>query len=298
MQSISNDAAANDMNGNGRASTRRLPPWFKIRLSTNERSSDVRRLIREHRLHTVCTSAACPNRTECWNSGTATFMILGNVCTRGCRFCGVPKGTPQGLDMDEPGRVARAIASLNLRYAVVTSVTRDDLVNGGASIFAKTITAIRQISPNCKVEVLIPDFQGSSAALKAVLEASPDVLNHNIETVPTLYSRVRPQADYHRSIELLSRAHAYGAATKSGLMLGLGESIDEVKSAMLDLRGIGCDMLTLGQYLQPGKINLPVMKFYSPAEFKELQQEALSRGFRHVASGPMVRSSYHADSMG
>ena len=288
---------ADNVKREGKRGADRLPPWFKVRLSTNERASHVRRLIRENNLHTVCKSAACPNQTECWNAGTATFMILGNVCTRGCRFCNVPKGTPSGLDADEPRRVAHAVAELDLSYAVVTSVTRDDLADGGSGIFAETIREIRKLSPECKVEVLIPDFQGSESALRSVLEASPDVLNHNIETVPSLYSRVRPQADYERSVALLSRAEAYGATTKSGLMLGLGESIDEVRSVMHDLRAAGCDMLTIGQYLQPGKIHLPVMKYYSPEEFKYLQQEALSRGFRRVASGPMVRSSYHACSM-
>ncbi len=277
---------------------KRLPPWFKIRLAANERSSDVRRLIRDQDLHTVCSSAACPNRTECWNAGTATFMILGNLCTRGCRFCTVPKGTPQGLDTDEPNRVARAVASLKLDYAVVTSVTRDDLADGGASIFAETIRAIRGKSPGCSVEVLIPDFQGSEASLRMVLDATPDVLNHNMETVASLYPRVRPQADYRRSLELLSRAHGYGSITKTGLMLGLGERIDEVRSVMNDLRGIGCDILTLGQYLQPSRTHVHVVKYYHPDEFEALRNEAISLGFRHVSAGPMVRSSYRADRMG
>lgn len=273
---------------------KRLPPWFKIRLTANERLTGIRSIIRDNKLHTVCASAACPNRNECWNSGTATFLILGNVCTRGCRFCNVPKGKPEGLDADEPIRVARAVRMMNLNYAVVTSVTRDDLADGGASIFAETIDAIRASVPNCRVEVLIPDFQGSKTSLKAVLGAKPDVLNHNVETVPSLYSRVRPGADYHRSLDVLSRAHAYGSVTKSGLMLGLGEGMDETKRVLRELRGIGCDILTMGQYLQPSKGHLPVQKHYHPEEFQTLRDYALSLGFRHVSAGPLVRSSYHA----
>lgn len=281
----------------GKRGAHRLPPWFRIRLSTNKRASRVRRLIQDHNLHTVCRSAACPNQTECWNAGTATFMILGNVCTRGCRFCNVPKGTPQGLDRDEPRRVAHAVAELKLNYAVVTSVTRDDLADGGAAIFAETIREIKKLNPECKVEVLIPDFQGSESALRTVLEADPDVLNHNIETVPSLYPQVRPQADYQRSLELLAYAHTNARATKSGLMVGLGESADEVRTTIKDLRNAGCDILTVGQYLQPGKKLLPVKRYYSPDEFGDLQRESIAIGFRHVVSGPMVRSSYHAEGM-
>ncbi len=277
---------------------KRLPPWFKIRLATGKRFMDVRDLIRTNRLHTVCRSAACPNLAECWNAGTATFMILGNVCTRGCRFCNVPKGVPDGLDVDEPNRVAAAVTGLGLTYAVITSVTRDDLPDGGAGIFAATVRAVRAQSPHCRVEVLIPDFRGSESALKTVLHARPDVLNHNIETVPSLYLRVRPQADYWRSLELLDRAKAHGALTKTGLMLGLGERHEEVRSVMADLRGIGCDILTLGQYLQPGQTALPVERYYHPEEFSEFKREALATGFRHVEAGPLVRSSYHAHEYG
>ena len=222
-------------------------------------------------------------------------MILGNICTRSCKFCNVLKGTPEGLDIDEPNRVALTVAALKLNYAVVTSVTRDDLEDGGADLFAATIRAIRAKTPGCRVEVLVPDFQGSDGSLRAVLDAGPDVLNHNLETVPTLYSRVRPQADYHRSLGLLSRAKSYGAVTKTGLMLGLGEQLDEVRLAMNDLRKIGCNILTIGQYLQPNKGALPVEKYYRPDEFSKLREEALALGFRHVASGPLVRSSYHAE---
>jgi lipoic acid synthetase len=280
--------------------TNRLPPWFKIkiRFTANERMADVGRLLRNSNLHTVCRSAACPNRAECWSAGTATFMILGNVCSRGCRFCNVPKGTPTGLDLDEPKRVADAVAVLSLNYAVITSVTRDDLRDGGASLFSATIQAIRAKSPGCRVEVLIPDFQGDEPSLRTVLNASPDVLNHNIETTPALYSRVRPQADYRRSLELLGRARKYGSVTKTGIMLGLGEQTHDIRSVMHDLREVGCSILTLGQYLQPGKHHLPVEKYYHPDEFIALRDEALSMGFQHVSAGPLVRSSYHAELYG
>ena len=222
-------------------------------------------------------------------------MILGNICTRNCRFCGVPKGSPQGLDLDEPDRVAQAVASLQLKYVVVTSVTRDDLDDGGSCMFAATIKAIRTTAADCRVEVLIPDFKGSKNALRTVLDASPAVLNHNIETVPALYPTVRPQADYQRSLALLASAHAYGSPTKSGLMLGLGESIHEIRAVMRDLRRIHCSFLTLGQYLQPGKNHLPVEKYYHPDEFVKLGHEARELGFQHVAAAPLARSSYHAE---
>lgn len=258
----------------------------------------VRGLILTNKLHTVCQSAACPNQAECWNEGTATFMVLGNVCTRGCRFCNVPKGVPQGLDRDEPNRVAAAVAALKLKYAVVTSVTRDDLADGGSEIFARTIQAIRSASPECRIEVLIPDFQGFEPSLRIVLDAKPDILNHNLETVPSLYSRVRPRADYRRSLELLSRARACRTVTKTGLMLGLGEEREELLAVMRDLRGVGCSILTLGQYLQPSKTHLEVEKYYHPDEFAVLRDKALALGFRHVVAGPLVRSSYHAEKYG
>ncbi len=274
--------------------TKRLPPWFRIRRTTGERFMSVRNQIKENNLHTVCRSAACPNQVECWNAGTAAFMILGNVCTRACRFCNVPKGTPEEIDLEEPNRIAAAVAALNLTYAVVTSVTRDDLEDGGAGIFARTIRAIRTKTPGCRVEVLIPDFQGSCGSLRTVLDAGPDVLNHNLETVPSLYPRVRPQADYARSLELLRRAGSFSAATKTGIMLGLGERTDEVRAVMADIRAGGCDILTMGQYLQPNKSALPVEKYYHPDEFSTLREEALAMGFYHVEAGPLVRSSYHA----
>ena len=278
--------------------SKRLPPWFKVRLTTSDQFTQVNSLIRANRLHTVCRSAACPNQTECWNAGTATFMILGNVCTRLCRFCNVPKGRPEGLDTEEPARVAEAVKALKLQYAVITSVTRDDLEDGGAGIFAATVRAIRAKSPDCQVEVLIPDFQGAEASLLTVLDSHPDVLNHNIETVPSLYTKVRPHADYLRSLEVLARSAKYGAITKTGLMLGLGESMDEVRKVMGDLQSVGCTILTLGQYLQPSRKHLSVEKYYRPDEFTMLSEEAISMGFQSVAAGPRVRSSYHAERYG
>jgi lipoyl synthase len=273
---------------------RRLPAWFKVRLSTNERYATVHSLVRERRLHTVCESAACPNRNECWNAGTATFLILGAVCTRNCGFCGVPKGLPKGIDIDEPQRVADAVAALRLQYAVVTSVTRDDLPDGGANLFAETIRAIRKRTARCRIEVLVPDFQGLPQPLNAILDASPDVLNHNIETVPSLYPRVRPQADYRRSLQQLRQAKDRGAVTKSGIMLGLGESGEEVRSVLRDLRCAGCDIVTVGQYLQPSREHLSVQRYYRPEEFESLRRIALDLGFRDVVAGPLVRSSYRA----
>jgi lipoic acid synthetase len=282
----------------GQNNKKRLPPWFKIRLSVNDRSVEVRNLIRNSNLHTVCRSAACPNRSECWNSGTATFLILGNLCTRGCRFCNVPKGVPEGIDRDEPARVAAAVKSLGLKYAVITSVTRDDLPDGGASLFARTIELIREHVPGCRVEVLVPDFQGSEPSLRTILHAFPDVLNHNLETVPSQYPRVRPQADYRRSLELLDRARLSGTVTKSGLMLGLEETMDEIRAVLRDLRNVGCSILTIGQYLQPSADHLPVSKYYHPEEFAALREEAMGMGFEQVVAGPLVRSSYQAEKYG
>jgi lipoic acid synthetase len=274
---------------------KRLPPWFKIRLTVNERSAAVERLVKNGNLHTVCQSASCPNQSECWSRGTATFMILGNICTRRCGFCGIPTGKPFRIDAEEPVRVAAAVESLRLQYAVITSVTRDDLHDGGASVFAETVDAIRSRNPMCKIEVLIPDFQGSETALTTVLSVRPDVLNHNMETVPSLYPVVRPQGDYLRSLDLLRKAKNRGTATKTGLMLGLGEGMNEIISVMEDLRRADCDMLTMGQYLQPSHEHLPVQRYYTPVEFDLLRERALSLGFDAVASGPLVRSSYHAE---
>ncbi|MGA7162112.1 MAG: lipoyl synthase [Bacteroidota bacterium] len=272
----------------------RKPEWLKARVPGGENYSRLKTLIDESRLHTVCEEARCPNMGECWNSGTATFMILGDTCTRSCGFCAVKTGRPEFLDKDEPRRVGEAVEVMKLRHAVVTSVNRDELFDGGAQIFADTIREIRKRVPSCRIEVLIPDFQGSEAALDIVLDAQPDILNHNTETVPRLYKTVRPQAHYNRSLELLFRAKQKGFLTKSGLMLGLGETTEEVIDTMSDLREAGCDILTLGQYLQPTKAHLPVQRYVHPDEFRMLKQRGIEMGFRYIESGPLVRSSYHA----
>jgi lipoic acid synthetase len=270
------------------------PDWLKARIPSGETYASLKQLIDKHDLHTVCEEARCPNMGECWNSGTATFMILGDVCTRSCGFCAVKTGMPTELDADEPRRVADAVKLMNVKYAVITSVNRDELYDGGASIFAETIRKIREVSPTCKVEVLIPDFKGDEFALNIVLDAFPDVLNHNIETVPRLYQTVRPQAKFERSLELLHRAKMRGFTTKSGLMLGLSENLDEVIDVMKNLRKVDCNILTLGQYLQPTKQHLPVARFVHPDEFKFLREKGIELGFKHVEAGPLVRSSYHA----
>jgi lipoic acid synthetase len=274
----------------------RKPDWLKRRLPTGEAFNQVRELIEAGKLHTVCQEAKCPNIWECYSQGTATFLIMGGRCTRNCRFCSVSPGLPEPLDPEEPDRVARAVKHMGLKYVVVTSVTRDDLPDGGAAHFAATIGAIRRRVPGAEIEVLIPDFQGDRAALATVLESCPNVLNHNIETVPRLYPTVRPQADYRRSLELLrdSLALAPSIPTKSGLMLGLGETADELRQTLLDLRATGCRILTLGQYLQPSPEHLPVEAYVSPADFESWRQAALHMGFSEVASAPFVRSSYHA----
>lgn len=274
------------------------PEWLRVRAPGGENYHRLLGLARQLDLHTVCESARCPNIGECWNHGTATFMILGNVCTRRCGFCAVPKGRPGAMDLDEPRRVAEAVERLGLRHAVVTSVNRDDDNLGGARIFAATIAEIRRRVPGCHVEVLIPDFRGSQAALEIVLAARPDILNHNTETVPELYRFVRPGAKFARSLELLRRVKelAPGMLSKTGLMLGLGESESQLLAALRQLAATGCDILTLGQYLRPSRNHLPVKKLYTPAEFAALREEALGMGFGHVEAGPLVRSSYHAHS--
>jgi lipoic acid synthetase len=272
----------------------RKPEWLKARVPGGENYSRLKSLIDKSRLHTVCEEARCPNMGECWNSGTATFMILGDVCTRSCGFCAVKTGRPEFLDKDEPRRVGEAVEIMKLRHAVITSVNRDELFDGGAQIFADTIREIRSRVPVCRIEVLIPDFVGSEQALNIVLDAQPDILNHNTETVPRLYKTVRPQAHYNRSLELLFRAKQKGFLTKSGLMLGLGETIEEVIDTMSDLREVECDILTLGQYLQPTQSHLPVERYVHPEEFAMLKQRGLEMGFRYIESGPLVRSSYHA----
>lgn len=274
----------------------RRPEWLKVRLPGGENYTRLKGLVTRQKLHTVCESARCPNVAECWGHGTATFMILGNLCTRACGFCAVPHGRPLGLDTDEPRRVAEAVEAMGLGYAVVTSVNRDDLADGGASIFADTIGAVRRLVPGCKVEVLIPDFRGHWPALATVVAARPDVLNHNTETVPRLYRRVRMGAVYERSMELLRRAKALDPSmpTKSGIMLGLGETYDEILATLGDLRAQQVDIITIGQYLQPTAQHLPVVCFYHPDEFAQIKREAYALGFKHVEAGPLVRSSYHA----
>ena len=275
----------------------RRPEWLRAPAPAGGNYRELKALVERMRLHTVCESAACPNVGECWNRRTATFMILGNVCTRRCAFCAVQKGPPLPVDYDEPRRVADAVATLGLRYAVITSVNRDDRKDGGAELFALTIQAIRQAVPGCKVEVLIPDFQGSHQALAAVMEAAPDVLNHNIETVPRLYRQVRLGARYERSLDILAHAKKMAPPTpaKSGLMLGLGETAEEVVQVMRDLRDRHVDILTVGQYLRPSPRHLPVARFAPPEEFALYRRLGYELGFSHVESGPLVRSSYHAD---
>ena len=272
------------------------PPWLKVRAPGGENYQDLVQLMRGLELHTVCEEAHCPNIGECWNFRTATFLLLGDTCTRGCRYCAIGKGKPKTLDEDEPERIARAVETLGLRHAVLTSVNRDDLPDGGAHIFAESIHRIRAYLPDCNVEVLIPDFMGDWDALKLVLDARPDVLNHNIETVRRIFRRFRPKATYDQSIELLHQARQYNAdlRTKSGLMVGAGETIAEVIEVMGDLRGAGVDVMTIGQYLPPSSDYWPLDRYYTPDEFALLKQEGLRRGFKHVESGPLVRSSYHA----
>ena len=274
----------------------RKPEWLKVRAPGSENYLRLKGIMSELRLNTVCEDAHCPNIGECWHHGTATFMILGDVCTRACSYCAVAHGRPAPLDPAEPGRVAEAIARMGLQYAVITSVDRDDQQDGGASIFAETIRLTRLRVPDCRVEVLIPDFRGSDASLYTVLEAGPDVLNHNIETVPRLYRMARSGGKYQRSLELLDRSRRYRAdiATKTGIMVGLGERIDEILNVFDDLRQVGVSILTIGQYLRPSLKHAPMERYYHPDEFKELKRSALARGFVHVESGPLVRSSYHA----
>ena len=276
---------------------RRLPPWMKSRMPGGPNFLELRDLIRGSQLHTVCEEARCPNIGDCWERRTATFMILGDICTRACAYCAVTTGTPVGLDLQEPGRLAETVERMGLRYAVITSVNRDDLPDGGAFIFAQCIRQVRRRLPACKVEVLIPDFCGDWDALAAVMDAVPDTLNHNIETVRRVFPRVRPKGDYDQSLELIARARGLvpGGVTKSGMMVGLGETWSEILETMRDLRAVDCDLLTIGQYLRPSPGHAPISKWYTPDEFDELHREGEALGFRHVASGPLVRSSYHAD---
>ena len=275
---------------------RQRPAWLRAPAPVGDNYRQLKQLVADLQLHTVCESAACPNIGDCWNRRTATFMILGNVCTRRCGFCAVQKGGPLPVDYDEPRRVAEACAALGLKFAVITSVNRDDRKDGGAELFAQTIRAIRERVPGCGVEVLVPDFQGSHAAMDIVLEAAPDILNHNTETVPRLYRQVRLGARYERSLDMLAyvKESAPGTPTKSGLMLGLGETLDEVASVMRDLRASSVDILTLGQYLRPSAKHLPIIRYVLVEEFAELKRLGYEMGFRHVESGPLVRSSFHA----
>ncbi len=271
------------------------PDWLKIKLPGGENYQKLRQLVKTSKLNTVCEEARCPNIAECWNHKTATFMILGDTCTRSCGFCSVKLGIPNELDKDEPRRVSDAVSELQLRHVVITSVNRDELQDGGASIFSETVRLIREKVPGCTIEILIPDFKGVEDAFEVIMENPPDILNHNLETVPGLYHAVRPQAKYERSLELISWFKKRGLKTKSGIMVGIGEKNEEIFSLMDDLAAHGCDILTIGQYLQPTKMHLPVSRFVTLEEFQLFKEEGLKKGFAVVESNPLVRSSYHAD---
>lgn len=273
----------------------RLPSWFQVNARTGPDYLEIKQTLERLGLHTICEEARCPNRWECWNARTATFLILGDICTRRCHYCSVETGRPLSLDREEPRRVAEAIHALGLRHAVITSVNRDELPDGGAAVFAETIRQTRRLNPSCAIEVLIPDFEGNEAAVATVCAEKPEILNHNIETVRRLFPSIRPQGKYQRSIDLLARAKQFGMKTKSGLILGMGETLDEARAVMRDLRAADCDIITIGQYLQPTRDHLPVARFYEPSEFALLKTEGLAMGFSHVESGPLVRSSYHAE---
>lgn len=276
---------------------KRKPEWLKVRLPAGNNYSHLKNLMREQGLHTVCEEAMCPNIGECWNRGTATFLLMGDTCTRSCGFCHIKTGRPQALDEDEPRRVAESVLAMKLSHCVLTSVNRDELPNGGAHIFANTIREIRQRLPHCTIEVLIPDFKGNLAALQEVMDAHPEILNHNTETVPRLYRTVRPQANYQQSLKVLSNAKVLdpGTTTKTGIMVGLGETKEEVLAVMRDLREHQVDILTIGQYLRPSPLHLPVYRYVHPSEFQEFHEVGMKLGFRWVESGPLVRSSYHAE---
>lgn len=273
----------------------RRPDWLKVRIPTGETVAWLREMMRTKKLHTVCEEARCPNMAECWSAGTATFMILGDTCTRSCGFCAVKTGRPGTVDLDEPMHVAEAVMQMGVKHAVITSVNRDELPDGGSGIFAETIRQVRQANPDVRVEVLIPDFKGNAESLQRIIDARPDILNHNTETVPSLYRKVRPQGKYQWTLDLLQEAKRQGMKTKTGIMLGLGEQRDELLQTMRDLAERNVDILTLGQYLQPTKKHLPVERFVTPEEFDEFRIMGLNMGFRYVESGPLVRSSYHAE---
>lgn len=276
---------------------RRRPEWIRVRVPNGENYDFLKRLMRTKQLHTVCEEALCPNIGECWGSGTATFLIMGDICTRSCGFCDIKTGRPLPLDWEEPARVAEAVRAMNLRHVVITSVNRDERKDGGAPIFALVIQRIREVQPGCSIEVLIPDFKGSEAALKIVMDARPEILNHNVETVPRLFKKVQPQDKYEWALTTLRNARRMqpDVLTKSGIMLGLGEEMDEVKEVMRDLADCGVDILTIGQYLQPSRQHLPLERYYLMEEFEELRQYGLDLGYKWVESGPLVRSSYHAE---
>ncbi|HET7059645.1 MAG TPA: lipoyl synthase [Nitrospiraceae bacterium] len=289
VQSPSQDLAVASQDRKGR-----LPPWFKVKIRQGPDYKDIRSIMDRLGLHTICEEARCPNVWECWNARTATFLILGDICTRRCHYCAVTTGRPLALDRNEPLRVAQAVQALGLHHVVITSVNRDELEDGGAEVFAETIRQIRHVLATCTIEVLIPDFEGNAKALEAVVKERPEILNHNIETVRRLFPSIRPQGKYDRSLQLLDRAKRLGARTKSGLIVGMGETVDEVREVMHDLRAADCDIMTIGQYLQPTSQHLPVDRFYHPDEFVALKEEGMALGFSHVESGPLVRSSYHA----
>lgn len=276
---------------------RRRPPWIRVKAPSGETYQEVHRLMRSKTLHTVCEEAQCPNIGECWGRGTATFLMMGDTCTRSCGFCDIKTGRPSPLDWAEPNRVAESVRAMNLRHVVITSVNRDERPDGGAPIFAMVIKRIRQLQPGCSIEVLIPDFKGSETALKIVMDAQPEILNHNVETVPRLFKKVQPQDNYEWALATLGNAKSMDplVLTKSGIMVGLGETFDEVVEVMRDLRGVGVDILTIGQYLQPSKQHLPVERYYLPEEFDRFQELGKEMGFKWVESGPLVRSSYRAD---
>lgn len=271
------------------------PKWLRVKLPTGENYKKVRSLVDQHKLHTICESGSCPNMGECWGEGTATFMILGNICTRSCGFCGVQTGKPDAVDEFEPGKVAHSVKTMGVKHAVITSVDRDDLKDGGSSIWAQTVRAVRQQSPGTTMETLIPDFAGKWENLQVIIDVAPEIVSHNLETVRRLTKQVRIQAKYDRSLEVLFRLKKGGMRTKSGVMLGLGESREEVIETMQDLASVGVDILTLGQYLQPTTKHLPVVEFITPEQFDEYKEIGLKMGFRYVESGPLVRSSYHAE---
>ncbi len=273
----------------------RKPDWLRVKLPTGKEYAQVRQIVSTHKLHTICESGNCPNMGECWGAGTATFMILGNICTRSCGFCAVATGRPKAVDLQEPERVAESVRLMNIKHCVITSVDRDDLKDGGASIWVETINAIRRVSPQTKFETLIPDFQGKWDNLQKIIDVNPDIVSHNLETVRRLTKQVRIQAKYDRSLEVIKKLHDAGVKTKSGIMLGLGETEEEIYETMDDLRTAGCDVLTMGQYLQPTPKHLPVAEFIRPEAFAKHKQIGLSKGFRFVESGPLVRSSYHAE---